>query len=191
LKSLADAGLGATSVLANLHHRQIVLLMEKELHIYEMSEAANPMLLAHLRLLNDHFPLEYAATRARCAISLKARRHSNDDLWLFVTLPDAPTVSRLSSFPRSLKTHRCDLDSRFLADGDRGCLVVRPAHALSLSGCLRRAAARAGAGCAQEGEEDLAAGATGALSPDYPREFVVVIVVVVGGGGERWGAGSP
>jgi hypothetical protein len=55
LKSLADAGLGATSVLANLHHRQIVLLMEKELHIYEMSEAANPMLLAHLRLLNDHF----------------------------------------------------------------------------------------------------------------------------------------
>jgi hypothetical protein len=31
LKSLADAGLGAASVLANLHHRRIVPLMEREL----------------------------------------------------------------------------------------------------------------------------------------------------------------
>jgi hypothetical protein len=40
LKGLADAGLGAASVLANLHHRQIVPLMERELCIYEMSEMA-------------------------------------------------------------------------------------------------------------------------------------------------------
>jgi hypothetical protein len=42
LKSLADAGLGGALVLANLHHRRIVPLMESELRIYEMSEAANP-----------------------------------------------------------------------------------------------------------------------------------------------------
>jgi hypothetical protein len=45
LKNLADAGLGAPSVLANLHHRRIVPLMERKLRIYEMSEAANPLLL--------------------------------------------------------------------------------------------------------------------------------------------------
>jgi hypothetical protein len=46
LWSLADAGLGAASVLANLHHRRIVPLMERELRIFEMSDAANPMSLA-------------------------------------------------------------------------------------------------------------------------------------------------
>jgi hypothetical protein len=35
LKSLADTGQGAASVLANLHHRRIVPLMERELYIYE------------------------------------------------------------------------------------------------------------------------------------------------------------
>jgi hypothetical protein len=33
LKGLADAGLGAASVLANLHHRRIIPLMERELRI--------------------------------------------------------------------------------------------------------------------------------------------------------------
>jgi hypothetical protein len=80
LKGLTDAGLGAASVLANLHHRRIVPLIERELRIYEMSEVTNPTSLARSRLLNDCFPREYAATRARCAISLKAGRHSNDDL---------------------------------------------------------------------------------------------------------------
>jgi hypothetical protein len=35
-KGLADAGLGAALVLANLHHRRIIPLMERELCIYEM-----------------------------------------------------------------------------------------------------------------------------------------------------------
>jgi hypothetical protein len=52
LKSLADAGLGVTSVLANLHHRRIVPLMERELRIYEMSETANPVSLALLTVNN-------------------------------------------------------------------------------------------------------------------------------------------
>jgi hypothetical protein len=56
LKGLAGAGLGTASVLANLHHRRIVPLMERELRIYEMSEAANPTSLAHSRLLHDRFP---------------------------------------------------------------------------------------------------------------------------------------
>jgi hypothetical protein len=103
LKGLADAGLGAASVLANLHHRRIVPLMERELRIYEMSDTADPTVLAHSWLLHERFPQEYAATRARHAISLKAVRHSNDDLWSFVMLLDAPTMSRApfsSSFSR-------------------------------------------------------------------------------------------
>jgi hypothetical protein len=80
LKNLADTGLGAASVLANLHHKWIVPLMERELRIYEMSEAANTTLLARSRLLHDRFPQEYAATRVRHAISLKAGWYSNDEL---------------------------------------------------------------------------------------------------------------
>jgi hypothetical protein len=94
--------LGAASVLANLHHRRIIPLMERELRIYEMSETTNPVSLARSRLLHDHFPLEYAATRARRAISLKDVRHGNDDLWSFVMLRDAPPVSRLP-LPLSLR----------------------------------------------------------------------------------------
>jgi hypothetical protein len=98
LKSLADAGLGAALVLANLHHRRIVPLMERELRIYEMCEAANPMSLARARLLNDRFPQEYAATRARRAVNLRTVPTDRNDLWSFIMLPDAPPVSRLA-FP--------------------------------------------------------------------------------------------
>jgi hypothetical protein len=87
LKNLADAGLGTALVLANLHHRRIIPLMERELRIYEMSETANPVSLARLRLLHDCFPPEYAAMRVRRAISLKADRHGNDDLWSFLCFP--------------------------------------------------------------------------------------------------------
>jgi hypothetical protein len=37
LKALADIGLTAASVLANLHHRRIVPLMERRLRIFEIS----------------------------------------------------------------------------------------------------------------------------------------------------------
>jgi hypothetical protein len=82
-----DARLGLASVLANLHHRRIVPLMERELRIYEMSDVANPTVLARLQLLHERLPSEYAATRARRAISLKAVQHDNDDFWSFVMLP--------------------------------------------------------------------------------------------------------
>jgi hypothetical protein len=110
LKGLANAGLGAASVLANLHHRRIVPLMERELRIYKMSETANPMSLACSRLVHYCFPLEYAATRARRAISLKAVRHGNDDRWSFVMLPDAPPVSRLPPLFYSSAMRCCNSD---------------------------------------------------------------------------------
>jgi hypothetical protein len=103
LKSLADAGLGAALVLANLHHQRIIPLMERELRIYEMGETANPVSLSHSRVVPDRLPLEYATTRARRAISLRVVRHSNDDLWSFVMLPDAPPVSKLPPFPSFLR----------------------------------------------------------------------------------------
>jgi hypothetical protein len=67
--------------------------MERELRIFEMSDADNPTLLARSRLLQDCLLPEYAATRARRAVSLKSVPHSHGNLWSFVMLPDAPAVS--------------------------------------------------------------------------------------------------
>jgi hypothetical protein len=85
-------------------------------------------------LVHDRFLREYAATRARRAISLKAIRHSDDDLWSFVMLPDAPPVSRHPPFSSFL----CNVPPRpdtslFPAEGDRERRAVRPTHAPSPS----------------------------------------------------------
>jgi hypothetical protein len=45
-KALADAGLRAASVHANLHHLRIITLMERQLCIFEMHEEADPVALA-------------------------------------------------------------------------------------------------------------------------------------------------
>jgi hypothetical protein len=58
LKHLADCGLTEGCVLANLHHRRIVPLMERRLRIFEMDEDADPVALAESRLLRDLFPRE-------------------------------------------------------------------------------------------------------------------------------------
>jgi hypothetical protein len=110
LKSLADAGLGAASVLANLYHLRIAPLMERRLRIYEMTEEADPTALARSRLLREHFPWEYVAKRARRAINLRTMPADNDDLWSFIMLPDAPPVSRLPLSFRFLAMCRCDLE---------------------------------------------------------------------------------
>jgi hypothetical protein len=81
LKGLANAWLGAPSVLANLHHRRIVPLTERELHIYEMRESSNPTSLARSRLLNDRFPREYAATRVEDHVWF-------EDRWMVASLCD-------------------------------------------------------------------------------------------------------
>jgi hypothetical protein len=110
LRSLADAGLGIASVLANLHHRRIVPLMERELRIFEMNDEANPTSLVRLRLLHNRFPPEYAATRARRVISLRSVLHGNNNLWSFIMLPDAPAVSG-PPFPfQSLVSRWCGLN---------------------------------------------------------------------------------
>jgi hypothetical protein len=96
LKALADDGLTAGCVLANLHHRRIVPLMERPLRIYEMHEDADPVALAESRLLPGLFPREYAATRARRAIDLRTDRNDDVALWAFTMLPVSPLVSGLT-----------------------------------------------------------------------------------------------
>jgi hypothetical protein len=91
---------GRGSVLANLHHQRIIPLMERRLRIFEMDGTADPVALARSRLVHDRLPPEYATTRARRAINLQVVKNSNDNLWLFVMLPDGPLVSGL--FPFSL-----------------------------------------------------------------------------------------
>jgi hypothetical protein len=98
LKNLADGGLTAGCVLANLHHRWIVPLMKRRLRIFEMSEDADPVALAESRLLRDPFPWEHAATRARRAIDLRAGRCDNASLWAFAMLPVGPLVSEFLDF---------------------------------------------------------------------------------------------
>jgi hypothetical protein len=46
-----NTGLGAASIIANFHHRRVIPLMERELCIFKMSEAANPVSLAHSQFL--------------------------------------------------------------------------------------------------------------------------------------------
>jgi hypothetical protein len=73
--------------------------MERELYIFEMSDATNPVSLACSWLLQERFPKEYTATRGRHAIGLKSVPHSDDDLWSFVMLPDDQPVSAVFLFP--------------------------------------------------------------------------------------------
>jgi hypothetical protein len=54
--------LAVASVIANFHSRRIVPLIERELRIYEMSDATNPVALARLQLLDDPLAPGYAAT---------------------------------------------------------------------------------------------------------------------------------
>jgi hypothetical protein len=93
LKHPADRGLVVGCVLANLHHRRIVPLMERWLRIFEMDEGADPVALAESRLLRDLFPREYATTRARRAIDLRAGRCDNAFMWAFAMLPVGQLVS--------------------------------------------------------------------------------------------------
>jgi hypothetical protein len=93
LKDLADRGLTARCVLANLHHQWIVPLMERRLHIFEMDEDANPIALVESRLRSDLFPWEYAATRARRAIDLRSSRNDDASLRAFTMLPVGQLVS--------------------------------------------------------------------------------------------------
>jgi hypothetical protein len=95
LKTLTDDGLTVGCVLVNLHHRRIIPPMERPLRIFEMHEDADPVALAQSRLMPNLFPREYAATRARRTIDLKAARSDDAVLWAFTMLPVGPLVSGL------------------------------------------------------------------------------------------------
>jgi hypothetical protein len=98
LKKLADRGLTAGCVLANLHHWRVVPLMERPLRVFEMSEVADPIALAKSRLLRDPFPRSYAATRARHAIDLRSGCCDDAALWALEMLPVGQLVSRILDF---------------------------------------------------------------------------------------------
>jgi hypothetical protein len=95
---LAARGLTAEVVLAHLHHRRVVPLMERPLRIYEMTEIADPIALAKSRLLLGPFPRDYAATRARRAIDPKSGRYDDKALWELEMLPTGQLVSGVLDF---------------------------------------------------------------------------------------------
>jgi hypothetical protein len=98
LKKLADRGLTAGCVLANLKHRWVAPLMERPLRVFDMSEVADPVALAKSRLLRDPFPRSYAATRARRAINLRSGRCDDAALWVLEMLPISQLVSGFPGF---------------------------------------------------------------------------------------------
>jgi hypothetical protein len=98
LRNLVGRGLTAEVVLAHLHHRRIVPLMERSLRIFEMTEDANPVALAKSQSLPSPLLREYAATRARRAIDLKFGRYNDRALWDIEMLPTGPLVSGVLDF---------------------------------------------------------------------------------------------
>jgi hypothetical protein len=102
LQELTGRGLTAGVVLANLHHRRVVPLMERSLSIFEMTEAADPVALARSRLLLDPFPRAFAATRALRAIDPNSRRCDDMALFALEMLPTGPLVSGVLDFVSSL-----------------------------------------------------------------------------------------
>jgi hypothetical protein len=97
LRNLAGRGLTTEVVLAHLHHRRIVPLMERPLRIFEMTEAADPVALARSQTLQNPLLWEYAATRARSAIDPKSARNDGS-LWDLEMLPTGRLVSGVLDF---------------------------------------------------------------------------------------------
>jgi hypothetical protein len=92
LKNLATRGLTAAGVLAFLHHRRIVPLMERPLCIFDMTEVADPVALARSRMLPTPLERAYALTRARNAVDTRMLRQDRS-LWDLEMLPTGPLVS--------------------------------------------------------------------------------------------------
>jgi hypothetical protein len=97
LRNLAGRGLTAATVLAFLHHRRVVPLMERPLRIFEMTETADPVAMARSQMLPDPLLREYAATRARSAVDTRLLR-SDRSLWDLEMLPTGQLVSRILGF---------------------------------------------------------------------------------------------
>jgi hypothetical protein len=92
LRNLATHGLTAAGVLAFLHHRRVVPLMERPLCIFEMTEEADPVALARSRMLPTPLGRAYALTRARNAVDTRMLRQDRSP-WDLEMLPTGPLVS--------------------------------------------------------------------------------------------------
>jgi hypothetical protein len=92
LRNLAARGLTAAGVLAFLHHRRVVPLMERPLCIYEMTEDADPVALARSRMLPTPLAWAYALTRARNAVDTRMLGQDRSP-WDLEMLPTDPLVS--------------------------------------------------------------------------------------------------
>jgi hypothetical protein len=92
LKNLATRGLTAAGVLAFLHHRRIVPLMERPLCIFEMTGVADPVAMARSRMLPTPLERGYALTRARNAVDTWMLRQDRSP-WDLEMLPTGPLVS--------------------------------------------------------------------------------------------------
>jgi hypothetical protein len=121
------------------------------------------MVLAQSRLMPDLFQREYAATRARRAVNLKAMRTDDAAFWAFTMPPEGPLVSRVPTLLRSFDSWSIVMVWSF----------TRPLQVMAVNAArsdpptprararARGAAAGARVGGAQEGEEDPATGAPG------------------------------
>jgi hypothetical protein len=96
LKNQAMRGLSAAGVLAFLHHRRVVPLMERPLCIYEIIEEADPVVLARSRMLPTPLEWGYALTRARNAVDTRMLRQDRSP-WDLEMLPTGPLVSMILS----------------------------------------------------------------------------------------------
>jgi hypothetical protein len=94
LKNLATCGLTAAGVLAFLHHRRIVPLMERPLCIFEVTEAADPVALARSRMLPTPLERGYALTWARSAVDTRMLCQDRSP-WDLEMLPNGPLVSMI------------------------------------------------------------------------------------------------
>jgi hypothetical protein len=94
LKNLATRGLTAATVLAFLHHRRIVPLMERSLCIFEMTEEVDPVALARSRMLPTPLERGYALTRARRAVDTRMLRQDRSP-WDFEMILTGPLVSMI------------------------------------------------------------------------------------------------
>jgi hypothetical protein len=98
LRNLAGRGLNAEVVLAHLHHRRIVPLMERPLRIFEMTEEADPVALVRSRTLPGPLLQNYAATRARHTIDPNSERYNENAPWDLEMLPTGRLVSGVLDF---------------------------------------------------------------------------------------------
>jgi hypothetical protein len=95
LRSLSEQGLTAASVLAFLHHRRVVPLMERPLCIFEMIEEADPVALARSRMLPTPLGRPYALTQARNTVDTRMLAHPDRTPWDIEMLPTGPLVSSI------------------------------------------------------------------------------------------------